>query len=139
MAEHQPLVARALVLVPGGVDADRDILGLGMQVDLDFGMVVMEAVLGIADILHGGAGQGFDLFLVHFAIGHDAFRTAHFAGNHDPVRRRQRFARDAGAGIGGQEQIDDFVGNAIADLVWVAFGYGFTREQERIGHTGSPP
>ena len=51
VAEHDALVARALVLVARGVDALGDVGGLRVQQDFDLGVPPVEAVLLIADVL----------------------------------------------------------------------------------------
>jgi hypothetical protein len=55
--------------------------------------------------------------------------AADFAGQHDKLGRRQRFAGDARFGILGQEQIDDRVGNLVGHLVGMAFGNAFGGEE----------
>ena len=63
------------------------------------------------------------------------FRPADFAGDDDAVGRRQRLAGDADLiGIDArlrplaEEEIDDFIGNSIANLVRMPFGHGFAGE-----------
>ena len=51
VAEHDALVAGALVLVAGGVDALGDVGGLRVQQHFDLGVAPMEAVLLVADVL----------------------------------------------------------------------------------------
>src|ERR1700724_3971598 len=65
VAEHDPLVARPLVLVAGGVDALRDVGGLGMEQDFDFGASPMETVLLVADVLDRAARRGLDRILAN--------------------------------------------------------------------------
>ena len=50
-AEHDPLVAGTFILVAGGIDALRDICGLGMQVVGEIEAVPVEPVLLITDAL----------------------------------------------------------------------------------------
>ena len=61
VAEHDALVARALVLVAGGVDALGDVGGLGMQQNLDIGVAPVEALLLVADVLDRLTGRFDDL------------------------------------------------------------------------------
>ena len=65
----------------------------------------------------------------------DDFRPADLAGDDDAVGGRQRLAGDADlTGIDArlrafaEEQIDDLVGDAVADLVRMTFGHGFAGE-----------
>ena len=60
-AEHDALVARALVLVAGGVDASGDVRRLGVQQHLDRGVGPMEARLLVADLAHRLARQLLDV------------------------------------------------------------------------------
>ncbi len=94
VAEHDPLIAGAFVLVAGRVNADGDVGGLGMNVDVDLGGLPMEAILLIADITDGGAGGFF-----HRLRG-DRSGTPDFAGQDDAVRRAQRLDGDPRMGIG---------------------------------------
>ena len=55
VAEHDALVAGAFVLVAALVDALGDVRGLAVQVILEAGGLPVEAVLLVADALHGGA------------------------------------------------------------------------------------
>src|SRR3546814_13385340 len=64
----------------GGIDADRNVGRLAVQQDLDLGGLPVEAGLLVADLLDGGAGDLFDLLLVHLVrFRHQALRAAHFA------------------------------------------------------------
>ncbi len=139
VAEHDALVAGALFLVAGLVDAGRDVGRLRVQQDLDLGGLVMEAVLLVADVLDGGAGRGLD------DRGIDG-GAAHLAGDHDAVGRGQRLAGDAdlvgveaGLGAFAEEQVDHLVGDPVADLVGMPFGDGLAGEQVvRTGHAAPP-
>ena len=95
----------------------------------DVSVAPMEAVLLVADVLDRLCER-----LLRSRRGRN-FRAADFAGDDDPVGRRQRLAGDADLiGIDArlrpfaEEQIDDFVRNPIANLVRMAFGNGFTGE-----------
>jgi hypothetical protein len=50
VAEHDALVARALVLVVLGIDALGDMRRLRVQQHLDFGALPMKAILLVADV-----------------------------------------------------------------------------------------
>ncbi len=55
VAEHDALIARAFVLVAGGIDALRDIRRLRVQQDFDVGVFPMKAFLLVSDVLDRGA------------------------------------------------------------------------------------
>ena len=73
------------------------------------------------------------------------FGHAHLAGDDDAVGGGQRLAGDAHvpgvhAGLLGLavDQIDDLVGDAVADLVGMAFGNGFGGEEIILPRHGCP-
>ena len=142
VAEHDALVARAFFLVGARlqrIDALRDVGGLRMQQDFDVGGLPVEAFLLVADILDRGANDAFDLI-----VG-DGFGAAGFAGDHHLVGGGKRFAGradrprvDAGLGAFAEKQIDDLVGNPVADLVRMAFGNRLAGEQIRRAHQPTP-
>ena len=110
IAEHDALVAGALVLVAGGVDALGDIGRLGVEEDLDLGGLPVEAVLLVADVADGLAGQILDLV-------EDRVGPAHLAGDDDAIGGGQRLAGDARLRHRGEIGVDDRIGDAVADLV----------------------
>ena len=129
IAEHDALIARAFVLVASGVDALCDIDGLLMQQHFDVGGVPVEAVLLVTDVLDGVAGDLDD------AVERN-MRTTHFAGDDDAIGGAERLCGDtdrigidAGLGAFAEELIDDFIGDAVADLVRMSFGNGLTGEK----------
>ena len=148
IAEHDALVAGALVLVAPGIDARGDIGRLAVQQDVDPGGLPVEARLLVADGLDRLAGGGAKLGRVDhrvaggvpqdlpvLALLQERLGHAHLAGDDDPVGRRQRLAGDAHqgrihAGLLGfaEHQVDDLVGYAVADLVRMALGYRFRRK-----------
>ena len=140
VAEHDALVARALILVAAAVDALRDVSRLGMQQHLDVALVPVEAILLVADVLDGEARD-----VSHPIPGNDV-GAARLARDHDLVGRCQRLAGHAqlpgvhtGDGPLAKEQVDDLVGNAIADFVRVPLGNRLAREQKRLAqHVGIP-
>ena len=133
VAEHDALVARAFFLVGAGlarVDALRDIGGLPVQQHLDVACVPVEARLLVADVLDRHARGMRDPVLRH---GRGAARLAR---DHHLVGGGERFAGradipgvDPGPGALAVEQVDDFVGDAIADLVGMSLRDGLAREQ----------
>ena len=132
VAEHDALVARALVLVAGLVHAERDVGGLGVNMDLHRGLGPVEAFLLVADLADAVPRDGLQ------RLGGDRVGTAHLAGEHHPVGRDQRLAGHAGVGIGRQERIDHGIGDAVADLVRVPFGHRFAGKQVVSSPHGSP-
>ena len=89
----------------------------------------MKARLLVADVLDGLAGALDD------AVAGDALGSAIFAGDDDAVGGGEGFAGDPDGtriGAGGErfgiEQVDDLVGDAVADLVGVTLGNRFARE-----------
>ncbi len=126
VAEHDALVARALVLVAGGVDALRDIGRLGMEQHFDMGLAPVEPLLLVADVLDRLTG-GLDNLLIGNA------GSADFAGDDHPVGRGERLAGDADLvgidarlGALAEKKIDDLVRNPVAHLVGMPFRHGFT-------------
>ena len=126
VAEHDALVARALFLLLARlhrVDALRDVGRLRMQQDFDIGLLPVEALLLVADVLDRLAHHAFDLL-----VG-DRSRAAGLAGDHHLVGGGERFAGRADLpGIDAclwafpVEQIDDLVGDPVADLVRMTLG-----------------
>jgi len=88
VAEHDALVAGALILVALRIDADGDVGRLLMDVAFDLGMLPMETGLLVADLADGPA-SGVD----QHVMGHRG-RAANLAGEHDPIGRRQGLHRD---------------------------------------------
>ena len=62
VAEHDALIARALVLVAGLVHPHGDVGRLGVHVDLNVGPGPVEALLLVPDLADAGAGEGFEGF-----------------------------------------------------------------------------
>ncbi len=129
IAEHDALIAGTLVLIARGIDTLRDIGRLGMQQNFDIGILPMEARLLIADVLDRLPGCLFER-------GDGDRWAADFAGNDDPVRRRQSLTCDSDLiGVEAclrpfpEKEIDDLVGHPIANLVRMTFGHGLTREK----------
>ena len=83
--------------------------------------------------------------LAVLALLQQRLRDAHLAGDDDAVGGGQRLAGDADlpgvhAGLLGLaiDQIDDLVGDAVANLVRMAFGNGFAGEQVILARHGCP-
>src|SRR5467141_5221382 len=71
VAEHDALVAGALVLVAMGIDALGDIPGLLMDQNVHFGALPVKSILLVADGADGAARDLLDQFLG------DGSRSAH--------------------------------------------------------------
>ena len=115
IAEHHALVAGALVLVAGGVDALGDIGRLVVDQAIDRRALPMKIVLLVADLADRLARH------VDQQLRGDRGRAAGFAGEDDAVGRGQRFDAAARLRLGGEEGVDDRVGDAVANLVGVPF------------------
>ena len=119
IAEHDALIAGALVLVAGGVHALRDVGGLRMQQDLDLRVAPVEPLLLVADVLDRLARRRLDLLVRKVG-------SADFPRDDHPVGRCESLAGDPDL-IGvetrvrpfAEKQIDNFVRNPIANFVRV--------------------
>ena len=139
VAEHDALVAGSFVLVADGIDALRDVGRLSVQQNFDIGVLPMEAVLLVADLVNCFAG-GF-LYLLR-----RDFRPPNLTGDNHPIGGRQRLACDADlVGIEfrffgfAEEEINHLVGDAIANLVGMAFRNRLAGEQIRGTRQEVPP
>ena len=134
IAEHDALVAGALILVAAGIDTLRDMRRLRVEMVLEVQVLPVEAALLIADMLDRRAHRGLD-FLERagrpVACGIDHARAPHLARQHDEVGGGQRLARDARFGVLGEEQIDDRVRNLVGDLIGMPLRDRFAGEQIR--------
>ena len=117
-------------LSAAGIDARGDIGRLGVEQNLDLAVLPVEAVLLVADVVDGVAGQ-------IASTRPSRLRPTHFAGDDDAIGRCQRLAGGTNApgietflGAFPIERVDDFVRDAIADLVRMTFGNGLAREQK---------
>ena len=82
--------------------------------------------LGVPDPLDGVAGN-----LLHIQVS----LALHLTGQNHLPRRDQRFARDLGLRIKGQEMVNQRIRNLVCDLIRVAFTDGLGRKE--VGHIGS--
>ena len=146
IAEHDALVARALVLVAGRVDALRDVGGLAVQEHHALRFLPVKSFLRIADLFHGLARERLDELLVDLAgLAHDRLRArfvlrhAYFAGDDDRVRRHERFARDLRHRVRAEKSIDDRIGNPVAHFVGMPLRYGLACEQIIPAHYRTLP
>ena len=130
IAEHDALVARALVFRLGRINALRNIGRLRMQQNFDRRLFPVEPLLLVADVPNCHACD------MGNEIVRDRCRTTRLAGNHDPVGGGQGLGRHADIqGIEpcsrsfAEEQVHNLVRDAIADLVRMALGDRFTGKQ----------
>ena len=131
VAEHDALVARALLLALGGVDALGDVLGLAVDVVVDAQGRPVEALLLVADVAH--------------AVAHDLLdpRRARRPGprTSPPTTTRSVVAKVSQAtrasGSLGQEGVEHRVGDPVADLVGMPLGHRFGREEILAPHAHS--
>ncbi len=139
VTEHDPLIARAFILVVAGIHALRDVRRLAVQFVFKPQRLPVETVLFVTDALYRGAHSVFDLFLGTrhpIAVFKHAL-AADLPCENDALRGGQRFAGDACFGVFRQQQIDDSVGNLVGNLVRVAFGDAFRGEQIFGAHGSS--
>ena len=137
-----------------GVDAHGDVGRLAVQQHLDVGAVIGKAVLVVADVLDHVARDLRDQFAVDHrlvaVLAEERRLAAAFAGDHDLVGGRERFAAeprvhlavvgDAELDVVLEERIEHRVGNLVADLVGVTFGNRLAGEQEiGVSHAETPP
>ena len=123
IAEHDPLIASALVLILGRIDALGDMGRLLVQQIGDLAGRVVELVLFIADILDTGARDILDP--AHIILQPGLVRQPHFAADHHAVGRGKGFAGNTRLGFLCQKCIKDRIRDPIADLVRVSLGNGF--------------
>jgi len=128
IAEHQTLIAGTLFLATLPVHALVDVGRLLAQgIEHRAGVAVEADVrMGVADLDHRVADQ---LFVVDRGGGGD------LAGQDDHAGLGQGLAGDPGMGILTDDFVEHGIGNLIADLVGMAFGDRFGREQE-VAHVG---
>src|SRR5262249_8963217 len=113
---------------PAGIDAQRDVAGLGVQVALDLAGVGGEADLGVgvADLAHGAADEVLDGGLTQVGLGGD------LAGDDGEGGGGERLAGDAAGGVGGEAVVQDGVGNLVGHLVGMALRHGFGSEKVSV-------
>ena len=130
VAEHDPLIACALVLVARRVHALGDVGRLRMQQHLDRSLAPMKSFLFVTNVVDCAARRLLD----HSAC--DSFGTACFAGDDDAVCRRHGLAgnpqilwHESKRRTFAEEEIDDLIRNPVADLVGVAFGHALAGKE----------
>ena len=118
VAEHQALVAGAFF-----ADAVCDVGGLFVDTIIDAKLLPVKALLFVAQRLHDFLRARAHLF------GRDGGVRAHFACQHDAVGRCHTFDGDARGAVLFQVQIEDGIGDTIANFVGVSFGDGLARKK----------
>ena len=124
IAEHHTLVAGALVLVARGVDTLGDIGRLPMDVALDRRPLPVKVFLLVADVANCLARHFDQLF-----VG-DRGGAADFTGKDDTIGRDQGLDAAAGLRLNGEIGVDDRVGDAVANLVGMAFRHRLAGKHE---------
>jgi hypothetical protein len=122
IAEHEPLVPRALLGPLAGIDAHGDVRRLGVQAAYDLAVTPAEAWLVVADLTDRAARDFLD-------PAEHACCPPHLASDRDVVGRRERLAGDARIGIGGEIGVENRVRDPVADLVGMALRDRFAGEQ----------
>ena len=132
VAEHQPLVARALLgglLALGllGVHALGDVRGLLGDDDIHEHLVGMKhvVVVDIADLADGFAGDGHE---VELGLGGD------LAAHDGDVGLHVGLAGDAAEPVLRQAGVQHGIGDGVRHLVWMALADGFGGEDITIIH-----
>src|SRR5690606_12399949 len=127
VAEHQALVAGALVFRIGAVDPLVDVRGL-LANDVDDaagGAVEADIAGGVADVADHLAG---DFFQVDPGVGGD------FAGDDGDTALDHGFTGHARVLVLGDDGVAYGIGNLVGDLVRMAFGHGFGGKQGVFAH-----
>ena len=134
IAEHQPLVAGALVEIQAlaFVDALRDIGRLPVERDPDLAAFMVESELRriVADLPDHPSRH---LRIVHVPVRRDLSRHDHQPGGHQGLAGHPR------DGILLKQGIEDCIGNLVGHLVGVALRYGFRGKQIRVRHIQNTP
>ena len=122
VAEHQALIAGALLGRVAAVDALRDVGRLALDRDHDGAGVGVEADLRAreTDITDDAAHDALE---IEQRLGGDLAGDQHEAG------LGHRFAGDPAERIDGEATVEDRIAHLIAQLVGVTFGDGLGREQ----------
>ncbi|QTK79822.1 hypothetical protein AT6N2_C2179 [Agrobacterium tumefaciens] len=160
VAEHDALVARTLVtlLIGSVVHALCDIGRLRMQENVDLGGLPVETVLFISDVADRLAGGGLKLGRVNdrmpgsilddlavLVLLQQRVGNANLTRDNDAIGRGKRFTSDAhGPRVNARlgrftiNEIHDFIGNTITNLVRMTLGHGLAGEQVIGTHAGFP-
>ena len=131
-ADHHPLVSGAggpaggaggaAPFLQGGGHAGADVGRLLAHMGDDAAGVAVDAVLhiGVANLPHHPPGDGVEV---------DGRLGGHFAGDHNQVLGRHRFAGHAAHRVIPQRRVQHRIGNLVAQLVGVALGDRLGGEQ----------
>ena len=107
VTEHDALVAGALILVAGGIDADGDIRRLSVNMVFEFQVLPVKTFLLVSDVADRRPGNVLD------PLGGYRIGAAHFAGDDQKIGRAKGLNRHPGEGIGSKISIDDGIGNTV--------------------------
>ncbi len=134
-AEHDALIAGTffLLLVGIGIDTERDVGGLLMQVILELGVLPMKALLLVADLAHGAARRRLD------QLGRHGLGPAHLSRHDDAIGGHQRLDRHPRQGVGGEIEIDHRVRDSVAHFVGMALGDQLAGEEVVRARHGALP
>ncbi|MOA28895.1 hypothetical protein D3C78_1498720 [compost metagenome] len=131
VAEHQALVAGALVFRLGAVDALVDVRGL-LADDVDDaagGAVVADVGAVVADV---------DDHVAHQLLEVDPRAGGDLAGDDGHAGLHQGLAGHAGVLVLGDDGVEDGIGDLVGDLVRMAFGHGLGGEKGIFAHQSVP-
>ncbi len=139
VAEHQPLVARALLvhrvdragaaLVPG-VDALGDVAGLATDRD-------HHAARGAVEALVRGVVADLEDPVADLLLDVDVAGRRHLAGDHHQAGRQQGLDGDPAVRVLLEHGVEDRVADLVGDLVRVTLGHRLRRE-ETSRHSCTP-
>ena len=127
-AEHETLIARPLLggflsRSAAGIDALGDIGALAGEGVHDVDAVGVEDVFGMS-ITDGADGGANELIVIQFREGGD------FSCDDDEIGLNQGFAGDAAVRVLGEAGIEDCIGDAVADLIGMAFADRLRRKDK---------
>ena len=116
VAEHDALVAGALLLLGFADDALVDVRRLFVNGRQDAARIAVELILalGVADALDHAARDGLHV---------DIRLRAHFSGHDHEARGAEGFARHFRVGVAAQEFVEDCVGNLIRNFIGMPLGH----------------
>jgi hypothetical protein len=122
VAEHQALIAGALLGDVAAIDALGDVGRLLLEADHDAAGVGVEAHVGVGvtDLLHGLADDRGDV---------DVGRRRDLATDQHEAGLGEGLARHARAGVVGEDGVEDPVRDGVAQFVGMTFGDGLGGEQ----------
>ncbi len=158
IAEHDALISCTFfaLTIRCVVHALRDVGGLWMQKHIDFHRTPVKAVLLVTDFTDrlsrcraetGRINQRMPRRVVRdgavLILLQESLRHAYFASDDHAIGGGKRFTCnanrpriDAGAARLLVNHVYDFIGNTVANLVWMTFRHGFAGEEIRTARHG---